>query len=133
MAESVIEKDGLEVSWKGTFSRHGVTIVTLAVLGAAAGAGIGYAISAHAGMSRSWCMGVGGFLGFAMVGGVSYAVFNAVDRAELAAETWAKKHIEAAGYKIPAATTEEKAGELADVMTSVFERFGFKEKKSKAA
>jgi hypothetical protein len=129
MAESVITKDGLEVSWKGTFSRHGVAIVTLAILGGAAGAGIGYAISVHAGMSRGWCMGVGGFVGFALVGGVSYAVFNSIDRAELAAEKFAKTHIEASGYRIPAASAEEKANSLADTMIEVLERFGFEEEK----
>ena len=128
MSEFVRDKDGKDVTVKGVFARHGIEIVVSAALGAAVGVGVGYAISVHTGMSRAWCMGIGGFAGFAIIGGITYAVFHAIDKAELAAEQYAKQHLRAVGVEVPTSNPDEQAAELGQAMADVLRRFGFAER-----
>lgn len=134
MADFIRDKDGKEVTISGTFSRHGIAIVTIAILGAAVGTAIGYAVSAHTGMSKAWCMSIGGFSGFVIVGGITYAVFDSIDQAELAAERFAEKHLAEAGYKIKTGNNEENASELAGQMQTLLNKFnGAKQEPAAAA
>ena len=108
----------MDVKLGGTFSRHGVTIITVAILGGAIGAAAGYAIAMHTGMSRGWAMGLGGFVGFAVAGGVTYMVFHSIDSAELAAEKFVERRLEKAGIKIKPSKNSEAVEQLISKLDS---------------